>query len=116
LDGTRIQAWHPFTKDVEKSVIPGNIMKVQLEIFPTSAVIKAGHSLRVAVGPSNLPQGISGGIDGLLQALPGTMTVYNSKSHPSSIVIPTVPMNSMTVVPAEGNADYSLIDVITGLF
>lgn len=116
LNGKRIQPWHPFTKEAEKSVLPGDVMKVQLEIFPTSAVVKAGHKLRVAVGPNNLPQGVSGGVDGLLQALPGTMTVYNSKNRPSNIVIPTVPMNSMTVVPVEGSSENSLIDVITGLF
>lgn len=115
LDGMSIQPWHPYNKNAEQMVWPGNIMKVELEVFPSSAVIKAGHKLRVAVGPSNLPQGISGGIDGLLQTLPGTMTVYNDKNHPSNIVIPTVPMDSMTIVPAEGSPDASIIDIIGGL-
>lgn len=112
LDGISIQPWHPYTKDAAQAVWPGNIMKVQLEIFPSSAVLKAGHKLRVAVGSSNLPQGVSGGIDGLLQALPGTMKVYSDKHHPSNIVIPTVPMDSMTVVPATGTADTSIVDII----
>ncbi|GLQ29611.1 CocE/NonD family hydrolase [Litoribrevibacter albus] len=112
LDGERIQAWHPYTKASEKAVIPGDIMNVQLEIFPSSVVLKKGHKLRVAVGPSNLPQGISGGIDGLLQALPGTMTVFNDKNHPSNIIIPTVPLDSMTVVPNSPRPDNSLIDII----
>ena len=114
LEGKRIQPWHPYTKASEKAVIPGDIMKVQLEIFPSSAVLKKGHKLRVAVGPSNLPQGISGGIDGLLQALPGTMTVYNDKNRPSNIVIPTVPANSMTVIPDSPRPEATLVNILTG--
>lgn len=112
LDGMRIQPWHPFTQDSQKSVLPGNIMKVQLEIFPTSAVIKKGHKLRVAVGPSNLPQGVATGFDGFLQTLPGTLTVYSDKNHPSNIVIPTVPKSSYTEVPYDGTDDNSLIGIV----
>ena len=115
LDGKSIQPWHPFTKAAVEPVLPNDVMKVKLEIFPTSAVIKQGHKLRVAVGPSNLPQGISGGIDGLLQALPGVMTVYNDKSRSSHIRIPTVPMSSMTVVPNSSAPHGSLVDIIGGI-
>ncbi|MBK8971694.1 MAG: CocE/NonD family hydrolase [Hahellaceae bacterium] len=94
LDGQMIQPWHPFTESASKSVYPASVMKVQVEIFPTSAVIKAGHKLRIAVGPSNVPQGIATGIDGLLQMFPGLMTVYSDSMRPSSVVIPTVPASS----------------------
>ena len=115
LDGKGIQPWHPFTKSAEQWVLPGDVMKVALEIFPSSAVIKKGHKLRVAVGPSNLPQGVSGGIDGLLQALPGTMTVYNDKNRPSNIIIPTVPMSSLNLIPNSPKPDGGLIDIIGGI-
>ncbi|ARU56508.1 peptidase S15 [Oleiphilus messinensis] len=98
LEGIRIQPWHAFVEESEQPVYPGNIMKVELEIFPTSAVLKAGHKLRVAVGPSNLPQGIAPGFDGFLQTFPGIMTVYSDYRHPSHIVVPTVPMDSFTLL------------------
>ncbi len=116
LDGISIQPWHSYTKPADQLVLPGDIMKVQLEIFPSSAVLKKGHKLRVAVGPSNLPQGVSGGIDGLLQALPGTMTVFNDQNHPSNIVIPTVPLNSLNIIPDSPKPDDSIIDIILGAF
>lgn len=99
LDGQSIQPWHPFTKAAQKPVFPGMIMKVPVEVFSTSAVIKAGHKLRIAVGPSNLPQGLQTGLDGLLQLAPGLMTVYSDYWHPSSVVIPRVPVSSFTPVP-----------------
>lgn len=99
LDGQSIQPWHPFTREAQKAVFPGLIMKVPVEVFSTSAVIRAGHKLRIAVGPSNLPQGLQTGLDGLLQLAPGLMTVYSDYWHPSSIVLPGVPLDSFTPVP-----------------
>lgn len=98
LQGETIQPWHPFTKDSLKPVFPGMKMKVSVEVFPTSAVIKAGHKLRVAVGPSNVPQGVATGLDGLMQMAPGLMTVYSDYWHPSSIVLPVVPVDSFRLV------------------
>jgi putative CocE/NonD family hydrolase len=116
LDGKSIQPWHPYTKGATKAVLPGAVMKVELEIFPSSAVIKKGHKLRVAVGPSNLPQGITGGFEGLIEALPGLMTVYNDKNRPSNIIIPTVPMSSLNVIPDSPKPNGGLIDIIGGVF
>ncbi len=99
LDGESIQPWHPYTQGAEQPVYPSMKMKVPVEIQPTSAVIKKGHKLRVAVGPSNLPQGTILGPEGLLQLLPTLLTVYNSYWSPSSIVLPVVPKESFQLVP-----------------
>src|SRR3546814_1053285 len=58
LDGQMIQPWHPYTQDSVQAVGSGNLVMVPVEIFQTSAMIAKGHSLRVAVGASDLPQGV----------------------------------------------------------
>lgn len=99
LNGQSIQPWHPFTLAKVQAVVPNIPMKVPVEIFPTSALLKAGHKLRVAVGPSNLPEGVPTGFEGLLGLVPGVMTVYSDSAHPSSIVVPQVPGSSFTMIP-----------------
>jgi putative CocE/NonD family hydrolase len=90
LDGQMIQPWHPFTQASVESVGAGNIVMVPVEIFPTSAMIAQGHRLRVAIGASDLPQGIPP-IPTLLDSLLGALTIYSDADHPSSVVIPVVP-------------------------
>lgn len=102
LAGENIQSWHPYTEAAEQSVYPNITMKLPVNIQPTSAVIKKGHKLRVAVGPSNLPQGTILGEEGLLQLLPTWLTVENNYWYPSSIVLPVVPNNSFSIVPTGG--------------
>ncbi len=101
LNGETIQPWHTFSESDESVVIPNITAKFPIEIQPTSAVIKKGHRLRVAVGPSNLPQGTIFGAEGLLQLLPTWLTVENNRWYPSSIVLPVVPNDSFTLVPTE---------------
>lgn len=90
LDGQMIQPWHPFTQASVAPVGSGNIVKVPVEIFPTSALIKTGHRLRISVGPSNFPFALMP-LPTLLQSALGLMSIYNDAEHPSSVVIPAVP-------------------------
>jgi putative CocE/NonD family hydrolase len=95
FNGQMIQPWHPFTQDSVQAVGPDNIVMVPVEIFPTSALIEAGHKLRVSVGPSNLAQGLSP-IPTLVQSAGGKLTIYNDAEHPSSVVLPVVPASALT--------------------
>lgn len=90
LDGEMIQPWHPFTQESVQSVGSGNPVKLSIEIFPTSALIKAGHRLRVSVGPSDIPHGLPP-LPDLLNSLLGVLTILNDAEHPSSVVLPVVP-------------------------
>ncbi|PLR98767.1 CocE/NonD family hydrolase [Bacillus sp. T33-2] len=90
LDGEIIQPWHPFTAESVEEVVPGMPMKLNIEIFPTNAVIKKGHKLRVAVGPSDFPHAISP-LPQLGKQAGGTVTILHDANHPSSIVVPALP-------------------------
>ncbi|MGH8528739.1 MAG: CocE/NonD family hydrolase [Nevskiales bacterium] len=90
LDGEMIQPWHPYTAESVEPVGSGNIVKVPVEIFPTSALIKKGHQLRISVGPSNFPFALMP-VPTLVESLAGVMSIYSDAEHPSSVVLPVVP-------------------------
>lgn len=88
LDGQMIQPWHPFTADSEQPV--AGAVKVPVEIFQTSALIKQGNRLRISVGASNFPFATMPASD-LAQSAAGILSIYSDAEHPSSIVLPVVP-------------------------
>ncbi len=94
LDGEMIQPWHPFTVDSVEPVGIGNLVKVPVEVFPTSALIRKGHRLRISVGASNFPFAMMP-IPGLLQSLAGVMRIHGDAEYPSSVVIPLVPASAL---------------------
>jgi putative CocE/NonD family hydrolase len=98
LGGEMIQPWHPFTFDSIQTVGSGNVVKVPVEIFPTSALIRKGHQLRISVGASNFPFALPP-LPTVAQSAVGVMSVYNDAQHPSSVVLPVVPANVLPVTP-----------------
>jgi putative CocE/NonD family hydrolase len=94
LDGEMIQPWHPFTAASVQPVGSGNIIKVPVEISPTSALIKQGHRLRISVGASNFPYALPP-LPDLLGSAAGLLSIYNDAKHPSSVVLPVVPASQL---------------------
>jgi putative CocE/NonD family hydrolase len=94
INGLMIQPWHPFTQASAQPLTSGTPVLVPVEIFPTSAMIAKGHSLRVAIGASDLPQGVPP-VPTLLQSLAGVLTIYSDAARPSSVVIPVVPTSTL---------------------
>ncbi len=94
LDDQMIQPYHYLSEDTASTVIPGEVIKMQVEIFPTSAIIRAGHRLRVSISPSNQAQGVMNYVQ-QDNSVNGTTTIHNSPEHPSSIVLPIVPVSEL---------------------
>jgi putative CocE/NonD family hydrolase len=94
LDGQMIQPYHPFTKEAEQLLSPLAMepTEVAVEIFPTSAVIPAGHSLRISVGPSDFPHAAVP-VNQQLEQLLAPVTILSSAEYPSSVVVPVVPLS-----------------------
>lgn len=90
LDGEMIQPWHPFTAESVQAVGSGNLVKVPVEIFATSALIRKGHRLRISVGASNFPFATMP-VPTLAQSLAGVLSIHHDAAHPSSVVLPVVP-------------------------
>ncbi len=85
LDGKLLQAWHPFTKATQKNLPGGKVAAVDVEVFPTGAVVKRGHKLRIAVQAFDVPHLLSPLTSLLGQLVP--VTVRTGPSYPSSITL-----------------------------
>jgi len=94
LNGDMIQPYHYLTEEAVLPVVPGEVFKMQIEIFPTSAIIRRGNKLRISISPSNQAQGIlnkpqKARVEG------GVTTIHNSYEYPSSVVFPVVPVSAL---------------------
>lgn len=94
LDGEMIQPYHYFLEETSQPLVPGEIVKLPIEIFATSAVIPKGAKLRISVSPSNQAQAM---LNYPRQALAenGITTLHLSPEHPSSLVVPVVPASKL---------------------
>src|SRR6266850_1909466 len=72
--GRLIEPWHPYTHASQVPLTPGVPTQLQIEIFPTTAVIEPGHALRLTIATGDFPHETStlsttvnsaGGIDTL---------------------------------------------------
>lgn len=98
LDGQRLQPWHPYTEASRQELAPGEIVELNVEVFPTSAVIKAGHALRITVGASDFPHGLPPLTD-LVDQAAGVLTIHSDAEHPSSVVLPALPLAALNAKP-----------------
>lgn len=89
LKGQLIQPYHPFTKAAKRPLARGEVAPVDVEIFPTGAVIKKGHRLRIAVQAFDVPH--------LLPTLPDApstlapLTIHAGQRYPSVVTLPVRP-------------------------
>lgn len=92
LKGEMIQPYHYLTEAENEPLTPGEVVKMQIEIFPTSAIIRKGNKLRVSISPSNQAQAM---LNYYRQTMAegGITTIHNSPEYPSSLVLPTVPIS-----------------------
>lgn len=93
LDGQSIQPWHPFTAEAQQAVVPGQPVLAPVEVFPTSAVIRAGHRLRVTIAAYDVPHALPP-VPAVLSTLAGPVEVLNDAEHPSSVVLPVVTVDA----------------------
>jgi hypothetical protein len=87
LDGRVLQPYHPFTQTSVAAAAPGEVVPVDVEVFPTGAAIRPGHRLRLSVQAFDVPH-----LAPTLPELPGTLTtltVHSSAAYPSALVLPT---------------------------
>ncbi|MBJ6138608.1 CocE/NonD family hydrolase [Marinobacter litoralis] len=90
VNGEMIQPWHTFRLDDVQPYEPGEVRKVSVEIFASSAYVPPGSSLRVSVNTSNIAQGLPPLLTAL-NSLLGVMTLHTGPETPSSVVLPVVP-------------------------
>ncbi|MEE2732170.1 MAG: CocE/NonD family hydrolase [Pseudomonadota bacterium] len=94
LNGEMIQPYHYFTQEAEAFLEPGEPTLMQVEIFPTSALIRQGNRLRVSISPSNQAQGMLNE-PRRARAQEGVTQIHSSPQYPSSVVLPVVPVSEL---------------------
>jgi putative CocE/NonD family hydrolase len=87
--GHQLQPWHPYTKDSVLPVRAGEPTALDVEIFPTNWVIKAGHRLKITVDASDFPHALPPA-PALLNRLGGRVSVLTDPAHPSAVELPVV--------------------------
>jgi putative CocE/NonD family hydrolase len=89
VNGQLMQPWHPFTQASVLPVVPGEPIELPIEIFPTDAIIRAGHRLRLYVGPNDFPHAVPP-LSQLSGSLAGVVQVLHDPQHASYLELPNV--------------------------
>ena len=89
VNGINLQPWHPYSRAALSPVTANEPMALDAEIFPTNALIKAGHRIRLSVGTSDFPHAASPA-PAASEALGGLVTIHHDATHPSSVALPVI--------------------------
>jgi putative CocE/NonD family hydrolase len=100
-DGVTVLPYHPYTQESASPVVPGQVTKYQIQVFPTLATIAAGDSLRVTLSTTDTPHLVP--IPAQLENLTGGQyTLERSPAYPSSLTVdldPTLPLTAPQSAP-----------------
>ncbi|MFF4594695.1 CocE/NonD family hydrolase [Amycolatopsis sp. NPDC001319] len=91
-DGKLLMPYHPYTRQSEKWVVPNEITRYDVEVFPTFAQLAAGHRIRVVLTTADTPH-----LTPTLTQLPRLLGgIYQVKTPASSITLPLAPLSAFT--------------------
>ncbi|GAA1924083.1 CocE/NonD family hydrolase [Nocardioides marmoribigeumensis] len=87
LDGRLIQPYHPFTEATQVPMETGKVARIDVEVFPTGAVLRKGHRLRVTVQQYDVPH-LLAPLPQVVDSLGSVVTIHHSRTYPSRLVLP----------------------------
>ncbi|HWA64808.1 MAG TPA: CocE/NonD family hydrolase [Mycobacteriales bacterium] len=85
-NGMTVLPYHPYTEASASPVVPGQLTKYQIEIFPTLATIGKGDRLRVTLSSSDVPHLLPIPSD-LAQMVGGVYSIKLGGATPSSLEV-----------------------------
>ncbi|MFA5891554.1 MAG: CocE/NonD family hydrolase [Actinomycetota bacterium] len=86
-NGLTVRPYHPFTRASVLPVEDGVLNELWVEIFPTGALIKAGHKLRFSVQASDTPH-LSPSVPTEANLAGSVLQLHHSAEYPSAVVLP----------------------------
>ena len=89
-DGRPFRPWHHYTRDSVQPVVPGEVTRFDVEIFPTFWRLAAGHRLRVVITTSDTPHLLPIPAQ-MVNLIGGVYAVQRSPAASSSIQVPLAP-------------------------
>ena len=87
-NGLVIRPYHPFTEESQLPVEDGKVNEVYIEIFPTAALFKKGHMLRLSLQPSDAPH-LSAPLPQTAASVGGVLQLFHDAKHPSALLVPS---------------------------
>jgi uncharacterized protein len=78
--------WRRSNREDVQPLTPGVAVRVRFDLLPISYIFKAGHRMRVSVAGADYRER-----DRDTASPAPTLTIYNSKEAPSTIMLPVVP-------------------------
>ena len=85
--GDLVIPWHPFTQSTLEPVISGEAETLNIEIFPTDAVIEPGHRLRLVLTNGDIPHMLAATPDAI-NSLGAIDSVHIDPAAPSFMTLP----------------------------
>lgn len=85
--------WHPSRREDAQPLLPGTPARIQIELFPVSYIFKSGHRIRVSITGADYRERDRQVVDPA-----PTLTIYDTKSNPSSITLPIKPAAGLKVL------------------
>ncbi len=93
-DGKPIRPYHLSTRAAAKPVVPGEMTRYDIEVFPTLATLHAGHRLRLTLTTADTPH-LLAPAPRFLDLLGGVYRVARHAGAASFVEIPLAPAGSM---------------------
>lgn len=89
-DGNYLLPYHPYTAASQKAVVPGQLTRYDIEIFPTYATIAPGHSLRITLATNDAPHLLPSAAQAAKLA-GGVYTISRGGGSASALEVPLQP-------------------------
>ena len=93
-DGKPIRPYHVSTRAAATPVVPGEMTRYDIEVFPTMATLPAGHRLRLTLTTADTPHLMAPG-PRLLDLLGGVYSVARHAGAASFVEIPLAPAGAL---------------------
>ena len=87
MDDKTVMPYHDYTKQSAEPVVPGQLTRYDIEVFPTFATIAPGHRIRLTLATADLPH-LLPTAPALANLVGGVYQVRRGGSAASSVTIP----------------------------
>ncbi|MGH9095967.1 MAG: CocE/NonD family hydrolase C-terminal non-catalytic domain-containing protein, partial [Acidimicrobiales bacterium] len=92
-NGQVLQAGHSYRQSSARPVVPGQVTRYDLDVFPTYDTVAVGHRIRVTLSTADTPHLVPT-VPELANLLGGVYTVERSPGAASAIEVPLAPAGS----------------------
>jgi uncharacterized protein len=95
-DGQPLLPYHPYTSAAQTAVVPGQVTRYDVEVFPTYDTLAPGHRLRITIATSDFPHALPEATQ-LPDLVGGVYQLEHTATYPSSVELPLI--SAQTPVP-----------------